>query len=66
MPRNASKRLNPLFYTVLLARFRAAKKALRIPKVFGKRAKSRIEHCVENTAFLVLFSVLAGYPCQEP
>ena len=55
-----------LFYTVLGARFRAAEKALRIPKVLEKAAQDRAERCLENTVYYYFIDGLPGYPGWLP
>ena len=62
MPLNASNRLFQLFHTVLLARFRAARNPLRIPKVLRKAARDRVQPCPKYSSIYCFIDVFPGYP----
>ena len=66
MPRNASKRLTPLFYTVLPARFRAAANPLRIPKVLRKAARDRDSVAWKTLLFYYFIDTQRSYPGWLP
>ena len=62
MPLNASNGSFTLFHTVLLARFPAAEKPLRIPKVLQKAGFYRLSFAWKTLLFYYFIDGFQGYP----